>query len=124
LRGPVTTLTTASVYASHATPLRYLSLPHGLKDSSFANSRTPASDAASSSMPAISTRGVFPTSSSMLIGIRPIGVRHDNNGAVWGREVPRRVSRFELGLLGPLQPYACRLCRGRCGRKAEHDEAH
>src|SRR5207302_4562563 len=120
---PGSILPSASAASIIATPIRSLTLPPGLKDSSFANSRTPASDAAPSSMAAISTRGVFPTSSSMLIGIRPIGVRHDNNGAVWRREVLRRARRFELGLLAPLQSHARRLCPGRGGRKAEHDEA-
>src|SRR5438094_7140519 len=120
---PGSILPSASAASIIATPIRSLTLPPGLKDSSFANSRIPASDAASSSMPATSTRGVFPTSSSMLIGIRPIGFRHDNNAAVWGSEVPRRARRFDLRLLAQLKPHARRLCPGWGGRQPEDDEA-
>ena len=59
----------ASAASIIATPMRSLTLPPGLKDSSLPNSRTP-----SGAIRASSIIGVRPTCSAMLTGIRAIGV--------------------------------------------------
>ena len=58
----------ASAASIIATPMRSLTLPPGLKDSSLPNSRTPSGASRVSSI-----IGVRPTCSAMLTGIRAIG---------------------------------------------------
>ena len=73
---PGSILPSASAASIMATPMRSLTLPPGLNDSSLANSSTPLSAAAvPSSIWGSPTSGVEPTSSEMLIGIPATAAR-------------------------------------------------